>query len=336
MNERRSRRPSPRSRGIGSVDGGIRRRSRVDGMDAAADVAERLAVLLGAGVGPASVWSYLVDESPNGQAPRDPAGDRLRAIEAAARNGRDTARAIVETLTRAPDDDAWRAVAAAWAVSTESGAPMAPALRAFAGAVRAVVQSRREVEVALAGPIMSSRIVLALPLVAIGLGVALGFDVLGVLFGSIAGLVCLVVGGGLAAAAVGWVRRLTASARRADTAPGLTADLVAIAMGGGVSAERAVAIVEDALDRVGLPRDPSAVLDGILALSRRAGVPAGELLRSEAESERRRARAEGARRAARLGSLLMLPLGACVLPAFMALGAAPMVLSLLSSTGLSW
>lgn len=311
-------------------------RSRVDAVDDAAEVAERLAVLLGAGVAPASVWGYLVDESPAGSAAGDPRSDRLRTIDAAARDGRDAARAIVGSLTGASDDDAWRAVAAAWAVSSESGAPMAPALRAFATALRAIVQSRREVDVALAGPLVSSRIVLALPLVAIGLGAALGFDVFGVLFGTVPGLVCLLTGGGLAAVAVGWVRRLTASARRADTTPGLHADLVAIAMGGGVSAERALLIVEDALDLVGLPAEASAAIEGILAVSRRAGVPAGELLRSEAESERRRARAAGARRAARLGSLLMLPLGVCVLPAFMVLGIAPMVLSLLSSTGLSW
>jgi tight adherence protein B len=32
----------------------------------------------------------------------------------------------------------------------------------------------------------------------------------------------------------------------------------------------------------------------------------------------------------------MMPLGVCVLPAFLVLGIAPMILSLLSSTGLSW
>jgi tight adherence protein B len=311
-------------------------RSSGNAVEDAAGVAERLAVLLGAGVAPASVWGYLIDEAPRGDRVGDALADRLLAIDAAARSDRDAARAIVATLSSAPDDDAWRAVAAAWAVSSESGAPMAPALRAFSAALRAIVQSRREVEVALAGPLVSSRIVLALPLVAIGLGAALGFDVLGVLFGTVAGLVCLVVGGGLAALAVAWVRRLTAAARRADTSPGLYADLVAIAMGGGVSTDRALRIVDDALALVGLSSVPASAIDGILSVSRRAGVPAGDLLRGEAESERRRARAEGARRAARLGALLMLPLGVCVLPAFIVLGIAPMVLSLLSSTGLDW
>ncbi|WP_166426702.1 type II secretion system F family protein [Labedella populi] len=312
------------------------RRRLGDAVEDAAGVAERLAVLLGAGVAPASVWGYLIDDSAVGSARGDPLGDRLRLIDAAARTGRDVAPAIVGALSDAHGEDAWRAVAAAWIVSSESGAPMGPALRAFSTALRAIVHSRREVDVALAGPLLSSRIVLALPLVAIGLGAALGFDVLGVLFGSITGFVCLVVGATLAGVAVWWVARLTAAARRADPSPGLNADLVAIAMGGGVSAERAVALVEEALALVDLPGGASTAVDGILAVSRRAGVPAGELLRSEAESERRRARTEGARRAARLGSLLMLPLGVCVLPAFIVLGIVPMVLSLLSSTGLAW
>ncbi|WP_166409097.1 type II secretion system F family protein [Labedella phragmitis] len=307
-----------------------------DTVDDAAGVSERLAVLLAAGVSPSSVWGYLLDETESTAAHDGLLERRLRGVDSAARAGDDVVSAIVTAVPRSPDDDAWRAVAAAWVVSTEAGAPLAPALRGFAGALREIVQSRREVEVALAGPLVSSRIVLALPLVAVGLGSALGFDVLGVLLGSVPGFVCLAVGGALAAIAVWWVRRLTAGARRADTSPGLEADLVAIAMAGGLSAGRAVALVDDALVRVGLRAGDANAIERILALSRRAGVPAGDLLRSEAEAERRRARTEGARRAARLGSLLMIPLGVCVLPAFMVLGIAPMILSLLSSTGLSW
>lgn len=337
-----SRKPRARSSVLGTLPvpadrprGRARRRGH-DTVDDAAGVSERLAVLLAAGVAPTSVWGYLLDETGSRVDHDGRLARRLRGVDASARAGEDVGSAIVTSVAGSTDDDAWRAVAAAWIVSAEAGAPLAPALRGFAGALREIVQSRREVEVALAGPLVSSRIVLALPLVAVGLGTALGFDVLGVLLGSIPGFVCLVVGGALAALAVWWVRRLTAGARRADTSPGLEADLVAIAMAGGVSAARAVTLVDHALVRVGLPVGDARAIGRILALSQRAGVPAGELLRSEAEAERRRARADGARRAARLGSLLMIPLGVCVLPAFLVLGIAPMILSLLSSTGLSW
>lgn len=302
-------------------------------------MSERLAVLLAAGVSPSTVWGYLDETDGHSAGERSSIPDRLRDIDRAARRGDDVAAAILAGASTSDQDDAWRGVAAAWAVSTEAGSPVAPAFRAFAGVLRGIERSRRDVEVALAGPVVSSRIVLALPVVAVGLGIALGFDVLGVLFGTVAGMVCLVVGVTLAALAVFWVRHLTARARRADSTPGLRAELVAIAMSGGTSAARAVDLVERTLVRVGLSEEAgggAGSIERILTLSRRAGVPAAELLRSEAESERLRAATDGAARAARLGSLLLVPLGVCVLPSFLVLGVVPMVLSLLSSTGLSW
>ncbi len=71
---------------------------------------------------------------------------------------------------------------------------------------------------------------------------------------------------------------------------------------------------------------------GVLDLSRRAGVPAGELLRSEAEEARRAARSDAQVKAAALGVRLMLPLGLCILPAFMALGVIPLLITVISST----
>jgi tight adherence protein B len=73
-------------------------------------------------------------------------------------------------------------------------------------------------------------------------------------------------------------------------------------------------------------------VDAVLDLSRRAGVPAAELLRSEAEEARRSARAEVQERASTLAIKLMLPLGLCVLPAFMVLGVFPLLVSVITST----
>ena len=70
-----------------------------------------------------------------------------------------------------------------------------------------------------------------------------------------------------------------------------------------------------------------ATIAEVLALSSRAGVPAAALLRSEAEEARRDARSEGERKAATLSVTLMLPLGLCILPAFMLLGVAPLLIS---------
>ena len=81
---------------------------------------------------------------------------------------------------------------------------------------------------------------------------------------------------------------------------------------------------------------PDRDTDAVLALSRTAGVPAVELLRASASLARHRARVDGRLRAARLSSRLLLPLGVCTLPAFLLLGVAPMLLSVMSTMPLSF
>ena len=73
-------------------------------------------------------------------------------------------------------------------------------------------------------------------------------------------------------------------------------------------------------------------MDAVLAFARDAGVPAVVLLRSEADGRRRTARALAATRAAELETRLLLPLGLCVLPAFVLLGVVPIALAIVSST----
>ena len=65
----------------------------------------------------------------------------------------------------------------------------------------------------------------------------------------------------------------------------------------------------------------------------RPGVPAVVLLRSEADGRRRAARVRSRpARAAELETRLLLPLGLCVLPAFVLLGVVPIALAIVSST----
>ncbi|WP_369052615.1 type II secretion system F family protein [Kineococcus terrestris] len=65
-----------------------------------------------------------------------------------------------------------------------------------------------------------------------------------------------------------------------------------------------------------------------LVLAARTGAPPARLLRSAAVRLRRERRRAAEERAARLGALLVLPLGLCTLPAFLALGVVPVVLSI--------
>ena len=267
-------------------------------LESAASTVQRLAVLLSAGVSPTAAWGYL-DE------PLD-----------------------LEEL--AVGSDAWRGVAAAWRVATDSGTPLAGALRDYARSLRALAAVEREITSALAGPKATARMVMLLPVVGVLFGMLLGFNTLGVLFTTVPGIGCLVVGGGLLGAAALWNRRLVRSAQPGELTPGLRSELVAIALGGGGSVEAAVASVDSALDRYGLSsRDD---VDGVIALSVRAGVPAAELLRSEAEESRRASAAVATQKASVLAVTLMLPLGLCILPAFMVLGVVPLLIAVVSST----
>jgi tight adherence protein B len=290
---------------------------------AAASAVDRLAVLLDAGIAPSSAWGHVA---------RGGNAIATRVIDGAPA-GHELAERIVEAAGSAPPSEqmAWRAVAAAWRVATEAGAPLAPTLRDLASTLRALAQTARDIEVALAGPVATARVVLGLPAVGIALAALLGVDALAALFTTPPGWVCLAGGMLLIVLGVRWIGRMVRLASRLDPTPGLSLDLLAIALRGGAGTDRAVELVTVALADAGLP---STGGDGaeVLAFSRAAGVPAAALLRAEAEELRRRERAEAAARAARLETRLLAPLGLCVLPAFVLLGVAPVLLALLSST----
>jgi tight adherence protein B len=255
--------------------------------------------------------------------------------------------------------DAWLAVAAAWEVANRSGAPLAACLRQLAASLRELGQLHADLETALAGPAATARLVAVLPLVGILFGGLLGFNTVATLFLTVPGWLCLGSGTGLMLAGNRWNHRLLRRARARAPTPGLELDLTAIAMSGGGSVERAQALVAEALTRY-LPAEPGprtergpqadpgkpgraaarrrtatsgrAAGDRVLDLAVRAGVPAGELLRSEADQQRRDARTEGQRRVIALGIALLVPLGVCVLPAFMLLGVVPLLVTVLSTT----
>jgi tight adherence protein B len=341
-------------------------KDRTPPIERVAAVTERLAVLLAAGVPPSAAWGYLSsgDVSRHGRSGRDPARilEVLTAAADAARAGTDVAVAIAGAARHTPEGArrrsvgrsgdsaaaaAWLPVAAALSVAIETGAPLAGCLQELARSQRALGQAQRDIDAALAGPRSTSRLVLALPVVGLILGLMLGFDTLGTLVGTLPGLVCLTGAALLMLAAWRWSSAMVRRATPGSTAPGLAIDLTAIAMSSGASVDRAVGIVTTALAEFG-PADPAerggryavehehdrdeAAISGVLALSRAAGVPAADLLRGEADQTRRDARSNAQQAAASLATRLMLPLGLCVLPAFMLVGVAPLLLSVLSST----
>ena len=324
MNERMPRRLA---RLIDRVPGLRRRVDPAVTVDAIAAVAERLAVLLSAGVSAPAAWAHVGEQS---ELPAGADGVVLAAAAAAAADGVSVAAAISAARREAPEAAAeWSVLAAAWSVAADSGAPLAASLRDLAAALRDEAQLRREVHAALAGPIASARLVMALPLIAVLFGMAFGFDTIAVLFGNPLGVACVVLGCGLLWAGRRWSTALAARATRSRADAGLELELLAIAMSSGASIDRARALVADALAAGGVVARGA---DAVIALAVRAGAPVADLLRAESFRLRRVARADGPARAAALGVRLMLPLGACVLPAFVLLGVVPLLVSVVSGT----
>ncbi|MGV8970280.1 MAG: type II secretion system F family protein [Microbacteriaceae bacterium] len=313
-----------------------------------ASTAHRLAVLLAAGVSPSVAWTYLdsganavVDQVAVAATGGTPVVDAILGVTttvtpaggasgAAARKVR--AKALVNRVAR--EHSAWRALAACWCVASEAGAPLAATLRHMAASLRSLADAQRDMQTALAAPVATAKIVMALPLVGVLFAIVLGFDPLATLFTNPLGVGCLVGGVVLLAAGRSWNRSLIEAAQPTLVSPGLWCELTAIAVSGGAALDRARQCVDAAATACGIPvsQAEADLVARTVQLSQRAGVPAGELLRAEAEEQRRQARADAATRAATLSVRLMIPLGVCVLPAFMLLGVAPLLISVVSST----
>ncbi|MCU1481104.1 MAG: Integral rane protein [Subtercola sp.] len=245
----------------------------------------------------------------------------------------DEAIAAAANVCSAHSRQAWMLVAAAWRVATESGAPLAQCLRDLSKTLVEVGDVRRTVEVALAAPIATARMMTLLPVAGLAFGAVLGFDTVHTLFATVPGVVCLVAGSALLLVSSRWNALLVRAAQPRHVSSGLSLDLMAVAMSGGASLSRARQIAERAVDSAHLvsPTERRR-LDDVLELAERAGVPAAELLRAEAAQARREALTASQTRAAALAVRLMLPLGLCVLPAFMLLGVAPLLISVVTST----
>lgn len=337
----------------------------VDAAERTAAVVERLAALLAGGTTPVSAWQHVasfaasdVRRRPDlgewGRSARR-AGARVLSRRLSPRCRQDddiepvelsVARAAragqhVWAVLREHDETSWRALGCAWSLAERTGAPLARGLADLAEAFRDFGAAEREIELALAGPRSAARLVMGLPAVGVLLGLALGFDSLGMLFGTSIGLACLAGGLALMVAAQIWNAALIAAASKRERLPGLALDLTALGMLGGASALEVLVqvkrVLEDAnLDgrrrrRLGAAGAEQQV-ERVLALAREAGVPAASLLRSEAALERRDSRSRSSRQAAQLGVRLMLPLGLCVLPAFLLLGVAPLILAVVTQT----
>ena len=112
-----------------------------------------------------------------------------------------------------PGQEGLARVARAWALSRQAGTALAPALTGVADALRSDQEVRRTIESELAAPVLTSRLLAALPLLGLGLGYSMGGNPVAFLSGSVIGAACLLLGVLLACAGVLWTERIAAKAR---------------------------------------------------------------------------------------------------------------------------
>ena len=302
----------------------LRRRSAApDSLTQSASLVSRVALLVGGGVSTHTVWDALAEDPSTGRV--------ARRIEAARAAGASTPEALAQA--------GFTPLAAVWQVAEHAGAPMAEALRRLAAQLHDLVAAQRRRRVAFAGPAATMRLVMLLPVLGFVFSALLGFNAIGALVSSAVGWVVLVGGVLLIWAGRVWSIRLLNRAAGAPRLPGFAAELVATALSGGLGVDAARVSATDALDRYRVDDRALHEVMGVesdlarhAAFAARAGVPVAELLRAEADRERLDYTAEIDETAAKLGVTLMLPLGVCVLPAFILLSVVPMMLALVQQS----
>ena len=230
------------------------------------------------------------------------------------------------------------------------GAPLAAVLDSIGDAIddtQAVEEARR---VASAGPLMSARVLAALPLVGVIAALALGASPWSFFTGGGPGRVCAVVGLFAWGAGIAACRRILAQSRRSDTSTGtvatdaaLACDLIASALACGASIPRALNALAHACDQEPLAWTASALrlgaqwddawedaptwvypLRDALEASWTCGTAPEGMLSRCASWERRTRLIDAKTRAEELSVRLVGPLGAFFLPAFLLLGIAPL------------
>lgn len=228
-----------------------------------------------------------------------------------------------------------RAFAIAWQVCVDLGAPVAQVCELFGEAFREFARIERDIETAVAGPKFASRIMLTLPAVGILLAAALGLNAIEFLVSTALGWACVLGGAGLLWLALWWSRRLIASVHLRDVPLGVAPLVTSAALRAGIGMRTTTEALDNECVAAGLPRF-APVGERELQLARLWGIPLADVVLVSARLDRAREMAGVRSRAQELAERLLVPLGACVLPAFILLTVVPIVMQLIGATGLMW
>lgn len=250
-------------------------------------------------------------------------------------------------------------------MSESTGAPLATSLERAAEHAEERIDALLGRQSALAAPRATGRILSWLPLLGLGLGVLMGSDPVGVLTGSILGVLTGLFGLGLAFAGRRWTAALVHRAEVESTRAGhtggeqalnaptvdtaLVLELLAAQLRAGLAPLAALGTLAEALNSrplytvcqrlqmgsswgsawSGSAAGTFGELRDALAPAYTGGAPSTALLLSLADAHRLSERRAAERAAGKLSVALVVPLGLCSLPAFICLGIVPILISLL-------
>lgn len=143
-----------------------------------------------------------------------PTATALRSAASAASLGGEVPAALTAPAGESAVPDLLRGLAACWAVCASTGSGLAAAVERLGEAERAAAEQRQAVEVELAGPRATARLLAVLPVVGLLMAAGLGAAPLAFLLGTAAGRVCLLGGVLLEVAGLRWTGRLAGRAAR--------------------------------------------------------------------------------------------------------------------------
>lgn len=226
-----------------------------------------------------------------------------------------------------------------WDFARNSGAAPAAVVEVCAQAFSEAAENARQARVQLAGPQAATKLVMVLPLLAIAGGYLAGYHPLQFLLGTVVGWIVLLFASALMFVSLRWSQRMVTQAQRWEWSRGMASEVMAMSLAAGQSLVQARKWAAEvawgfSLDKE-IAREELAHCDRFSALASQTGVALSGLLRAQAQRERNSSREEAQIRVEKLSVRLMIPLGVCVLPAFIAVGVMPLVASVISSTALN-
>ncbi|MFJ6156888.1 hypothetical protein ACIQF8_04600 [Pseudarthrobacter sp. NPDC092184] len=184
-------------------------------------VVQQLAALLKGGRTPARLWEEIWDVYGSSGSPAQGLSSGSSAMLAAARAAASRGVPVSEAIRRASpfafprrdrESRIWAELAACFDIAEASGCPLADVLTRFAAQLEVEDDADAARQTALAGPKATVSLLTWLPLMGLGLGIALGVDPLAILLGTPWGLAALAAGAGLTVAGRVWSARLVAAA----------------------------------------------------------------------------------------------------------------------------